>query len=75
MTLRSHSSVYMQRKTCPQIYKHPSVHCSTVYNSRTWKQPKVLWTNEWIKKACMYTHMHARTYTLWNTASSKKKKK
>ena len=22
----------------------------------------------------MYTHMHARTYTLWNTASSKKKK-
>ena len=27
-----------------------NVHCSTVYNSRTWKQPKCPLTDEWIKK-------------------------
>ena len=53
---------------------HLYVQSCTVYNSKTWKQPKVLLTNEWIKKMCVYTHMHAHTYTLWNTASSKKKK-
>ena len=29
---------------------HSKVHCSTVYNSRTWKQPKHPSTEEWIKK-------------------------
>ena len=31
-------------------YMHPNVHCSTIYNSRTWKQPKCPSTEEWIKK-------------------------
>ena len=29
---------------------YPIVHCSTVYNSRTWKQRRCPWTDEWIKK-------------------------
>ena len=29
---------------------HSKVHCSTIYNSRTWKQPKHPSTEEWIKK-------------------------
>ena len=31
-------------------YMHSYVHCSTIYNSRTWKQPKCPSTEEWIKK-------------------------
>ena len=31
-------------------YVHPSVHCSTIYNNKTWKQPKCPSTEEWIKK-------------------------
>ena len=29
---------------------YPIVHCTTVYNTRTWKQPRFLLTDEWIKK-------------------------
>ena len=29
---------------------YPNVHCSTIYNSWTWKQSKCPSTNEWIKK-------------------------
>ena len=29
---------------------HPNVHCSSIYNSQTWKQPKCPSTDEWIKK-------------------------
>ena len=29
---------------------HPNVNCSTIYNSRTWKQPKCPSIDEWIKK-------------------------
>ena len=29
---------------------HPNVHHNTVYNSKTWKQPKFPQTDEWIKK-------------------------
>ena len=29
---------------------YPYVHCSTIYNSQTWKQPKCPSTDEWIKK-------------------------
>ena len=29
---------------------YPSVHCSTIYSSRTWKQPKCPLVDEWIKK-------------------------
>ena len=29
---------------------HPSVHSSTIYNSKYWKQPKCPLANEWIQK-------------------------
>ena len=29
---------------------HPNVHCSPIYNTRSWKQPKCLSIDEWIKK-------------------------
>ena len=35
---------------------YPSVHCSTVYMARTWKQPKCPSTDEWIKMMmCIYS--------------------
>ena len=36
--------------TDPKGYMHPNVHCSTVYNSQEWKQPKCTSMQEWIKK-------------------------
>ena len=30
-------------------YTHPRVHCSTIYNSQTWKQPKYLSKEEHVK--------------------------
>ena len=56
MTLQSHSWTYMQRTTPdPKGYMHPSVHCSTVYSRKTWKQPKCSSTGEWVKKMwCVY---------------------
>ena len=33
-------------------YMRPNVHFSTIYNSRTWKQPTCPSTDEWIKKTC-----------------------
>ena len=51
MTLQSHSWTYMQRTTPdPKGYMHPSVHCSTVYSRKTWKQPKCPLTRNWIQK-------------------------
>ena len=35
-----------------------SVHCSTIYNSQTWKQPKCPSTDEWIKKWHIYTRKY-----------------
>ena len=29
---------------------HPSVHSGTIYNTKTWMQPKCLLADEWIKK-------------------------
>ena len=29
---------------------HPHVYCSTIHNSKTWKQPKCPSTHEWMKK-------------------------
>ena len=29
---------------------YPNVHCSTIYNARTWKQPRCPLADEWIKK-------------------------
>ena len=35
---------------------YPIVHYSTIYNTRTWKQPRSPLTDEWIKKLwCIYT--------------------
>ena len=31
-------------------HMHSNVHCSTIHNRRTWKQPKCSSTEEWIKK-------------------------
>ena len=36
-------------------YMDPSVYCSTIHNSQTWKQPKCLLTHKWIKKV-YYIH-------------------
>ena len=29
---------------------YPNIHCNTIYNSQTWKQPKYPSRDEWIKK-------------------------
>ena len=34
---------------------YPIVHCSTIYNSYTWKQPRCPSTDEWIKLWYIYT--------------------
>ena len=35
---------------------HLYVHCSTIHNSQTWKQPKCPLTDDWIRKmCCLYT--------------------
>ena len=31
-------------------HMHPNVHCSTIYNSQAWMQPKCPLTEEWMKK-------------------------
>ena len=34
----------------PKRYMHPNVHCSTILQAKTWKQPIGPSTEEWIKK-------------------------
>ena len=29
---------------------HPNIHCSTIYSTKKWKQPKFPSADEWIKK-------------------------
>ena len=44
----------IQKDTCT----HPSVLCSTIDNSQTWKQPECLLTGEWINKMwCIYNEI------------------
>ena len=51
---------------------HPYVHCTTIYNAKTWKQQKSLPTEEWKKKKCyIYTHRHTYNRIL---ATNKKNK-
>ena len=40
---------------------YPNVHCSTIYNNKTWKQSRCLLTDNWVKKlwylnTMEYTH-------------------
>ena len=42
-------SVFLIRKTLKRVMYH-NVHCSSIYNTRTWNQPKCPSTDEWIKK-------------------------
>ena len=37
-------------------HRHPNVHCSTIYSSQTWEQPKCPSTEVWVKKM-WYIHM------------------
>ena len=34
----------------------PQVHCTVIYNSQDWKQPKCPSVDEWIKKTVVYMH-------------------
>ena len=49
MTQQSQSWAYTLRK--PQLKKtYVFFYCSTIYNSRTWKQPRHPSTDEWVKQ-------------------------
>ena len=43
-----------------------SVHCSTIYNSRTWKPPNCPSTDEWIKKMWPIYTMEYYSAIKWN---------
>ena len=53
-------------------YMHPSVHSSTIYIAKIWKQPRCPSTEEWVKKMYIYTHTH--TYILEYYSDIKKNK-
>ena len=56
MTQQSYCWAYTQRKPHSKRHMHPKVHCSTVYRSRIWKQPKCPSTEERTKKLwCIHT--------------------
>ena len=38
------------QNTNSKEYKHPYIHCSVIYNSQDWKQPKCPSVHEWIKQ-------------------------
>ena len=42
--------IYPEKTIIQKRVMYHSVHCSTIYNSQTWKQPKCPSTDEWIKK-------------------------
>ena len=50
MTQQSHSRHITRENHNSKRYMHPNVHFSTIYNTRTWKQPKCPLTYEQIKK-------------------------
>ena len=50
MTLQSHSWAYIQRKTWPKDTCTPIFIAALFTIDKTWKQPKCLSTEEWIKK-------------------------
>ena len=41
---------YPEKMSNLKRYMHPSVHCTTIYNSQAWKQRKCPLTDELIKK-------------------------
>ena len=47
--------IYLEKTLNSKRYMHPNVHSSTIYNSKTWKQPKCPSTEEWIK---MWYHVY-----------------
>ena len=57
MSLQSHSWAYIQGKTWPKRYMHPSAHCSTVYNSQDMDKEDVV---------CIYIYTHTHTHTYIN---------
>ena len=49
MIQQSHCWAYTLRK--PELrHVYPNVHCSTVYNSQEWKQPRCPSADEWTRK-------------------------
>ena len=52
MIQQSHSWAHILKNENSNLkrYMHSSVHCSTIYNTKTWKQPKCPWTDEGISK-------------------------
>ena len=50
MILQSPSGHISRESHNLKRYMHPNVHCFTMYNSETQKQPKWPLTDEWIKK-------------------------
>ena len=63
MILQSHFWASTQGKPHNlKRYMHPIIHCSTIYNDKTWKQPKCPLTDEWMKKMWYtYTMEHYST--------------
>ena len=45
---------------------YPTVYCSAIYNSRTWKQPRCSPTDEWIKKLWYIYAMEYYSAIKWN---------
>ena len=50
MTQQSHSWACTPRKPELKETRVPNVHCSTVYNTRTWKQPRCPSADKWVRK-------------------------
>ena len=50
MTQKSHSQAYTPKKPVMKRHMYPIVHYSTIYITRTWKQPSCPLTDEWVKK-------------------------
>ena len=70
MIQQSHSWTHTRENHNSKRYMHPNVHFSTIYNTRTWKQPKCPSTDEWINKMwyiCTITHtMEYYSAIKWN---------
>ena len=68
MTLQSYSWAHIQRNVIRKDTCFPAFTAALFTIAKTWKQPKCLSTDGWIKKmwgVCVYVYKH--TCTQWNT--------
>ena len=59
MTQKPYYWAYTLRKPDSKRHMCPNIHCSTIYSSRTWKQPRYTLRDECIKKI---EYIHTEQY-------------